>query len=318
MAAGFTGLAALGGCASSYSVLHPVGPVATSEFHFLLVITGVMMVIIMPTTVMICLFALRYRKSNNAAYDPEFSHSLILELAMWGVPLMVVLVLAYCTYRSVFMVNPAAPLALALNPQSSVAVAPDNGGGTLEVDVITTDWQWIFVYPKQGIATVDDLVVPAGQNVQLQLTSASVVNDIYIPQVLAMIDVMPGMRTVDSFRVDAPGQYEGFSADFSGAGFSWMQFSTRILPRADFDSWVARTQASTDHLTYARFQRLARPTINQGAKPHYFSAVPADLFTQVYNAARAGVDYPVPADVQSKAPFPSPISGKQGELKNSS
>jgi len=322
LAAGLAALVSLTGCAPSFGIFHPVGPVATSEFHFLLISTGIMMLIIVPTTVMTGLFAIRYRKSNNATYDPNFNHSLLLELAMWGVPLMIVLVLAYCTYRSVFLVNPASPEALgSAQAQDALGSGVKGAGGApapLEVDVITTDWQWIFVYPAQNIATIDDLVVPAGENVQLQLTSASVVNDIYIPQVLAMIDVMPGMRTLDSFRVDGAGSFEGFSADFSGDGFSWMQFSTRILPGADFQAWVKQTQAAPDHLTYARFQQVAQPTINEGAKPHYFSGVPSDLFTEVYNAARAGVDYPVPEDVQTKAPFPSPTAGKDSEVKTSS
>ncbi len=322
LAAGMAAMAGLGGCATSYAMFHPVGPVATSEFHFLLISTGVMMIIIVPTTVMTCLFAIRYRKSANAAYDPSFSHSLLLELAMWGVPLMIVLVLAYCTYRSVFLVNPASPEALG-SPQAQNALGSGVKGaagapGPMEVDVITTDWQWIFVYPKQGIATIDDLVVPAGQNVQLQLSSVSVTNDIYIPGVLAMMDVMPGMRTIDSFRVDNAADYQGFSADFSGDGFSWMQFATRIMSPSEFSAWVKQTQSAPDHLTYARFQQIARPTINEGARPQYFSGVPSDLFTTIYNATRAGVDYPVPEDVQTKAPFPSPTTGKQGEVKASS
>jgi cytochrome o ubiquinol oxidase subunit 2 len=318
----------LPGCSAQYSVLHPVGPVATAEFNFLLISTGVMMLIIGPTTVMTILFALRYRKSRQATYDPTFSHSLVLELAMWGVPLMVTLVLAYCTYRSVFLVNPGGPTALqaTISATSDVTGQPQplaaNGGSNqpppLEVDVITTDWQWIFIYPKQGIATIDDLVVPQGTNIQFQLTSDSVTNDFYIPQVAPMIDVMPGMRTLDAFRVDQPGNFEGFSADFSGDGFSWMQFSTRVVSASAFAAWVTRTQSAPDHLTYKRFQQVAQPTVNEGAQPHYFSGVPQDLFVQVYNATRAGVDYPVPADIESKAPFPSPTTGKQGEVKASS
>jgi cytochrome o ubiquinol oxidase subunit 2 len=322
LTAGLAGLAVLTGCGRSFSMFHPAGPVATSEFHFLIISTGIMMIIIVPTTVMTCLFAIRYRKSAKAAYDPGFSHSLLLELAMWGVPLMIVLVLAYCTYRSVFLVNPASPEALG-SPQATDALGSGvrGAGGAaapLEVDVITTDWQWIFVYPKQGIATIDDLVVPAGQNVQLELSSVSVTNDIYIPGVLPMMDVMPGMRTLDSFRVDNAAEAEGFSADFSGDGFSWMQFSTRIVSPSAFAAWVKQTQSAPDHLTYTRFQQIAQPTINEGAEPHYFSGVPADLFTTIYNATRAGVDYPVPEDVQTKAPFPSPTTGKEGDVKASS
>ncbi len=319
----------LPGCGAEFRLFHPVGPVASTEWRFTLISTSIMMLIILPTTVLTCVFAFRYRKSRNATYDPTFSHSLLLELAMWGVPLMVTLVLAYCTYVSVFLVDPANPLSL-LPPGTTEAkpgplaanyMCPPgtvSEPGALEVDVITTDWQWIFVYPQQGIATIDDLVVPQGRNVQLQMTSDSVTNDFYIPQVAPMMDVMPGMRTMDGFRVDNPGQYEGFSADFSGDGFSWMQFSTRIVSKSDFDTWVKRTQASPDHLDYARFQQIAKPTINEGAKPAYFSGVPANLFAQVYDATRDGVDYPVPEDIQTKAPFPSPTTGKNGEVKTSS
>ncbi len=315
----------LPGCGAEYGMFHPVGPVANAEFHFLIISTGVMMLIIGPTTVMTLLFALRYRKSRNATYDPTFSHSLVLELAMWGVPLLVTLVLAYCTYLSVFLVNPAGPEALAsFKPKNgdlidqNLAICPPTPSGVLEVDVITTDWQWVFVYPQLGIATIDDLVVPAGRDVRFQMTSVSVTNDFYIPAVAPMMDVMPGMRTLDAFRVNKPGNFEGIAADFSGDGFSWMQFSTRVVSPADFDGWVKQTQAAPDHLTYARFQQIAKPTINEGAHSHYFSGVPANLFVQVYNATRAGVDYPVPEDIQTKAPFPSPATGKNGDVKASS
>ncbi len=315
----------LAACGDEYSVFHPVGPVASTEFHFLIISTSVMMLIIGPTTILTLVFAFRYRKSRKATYDPTFSHSLLLELAMWGVPMLVTMVLAYCTYLSVFLVNPGGPQALpSYKPNNgaiidqALALCPPAPPGTLEVDVITTDWQWIFVYPQQGIATIDDLVVPAGQDVRFQLTSVSVTNDFYIPQVAPMIDVMPGMRTLDAFRVNRPGNYEGISADFSGDGFSWMQFSTRVVAPADFAAWVKQTQANPDHLTYARFQQIARPTVNEGATPHYFSGVPSTLFAQVYNATRAGVDYPVPEDIQTKAPFPSPTTGKQSEVKASS
>ncbi len=321
-------LTLLSACGPEYRIFHPVGPVATTEWDFTLISTSVMMLIIGPTTLMTCIFAWRYKKSRNAKYDPTFSHSLILEFAMWGVPFLVTLVLAYCTYRSVFLVNPAGPTALAAprsdtphaagQPPPLADVSTPGTPAPLEVDVITTDWQWIFVYPKQGIATIDDLVVPQGRDIQFQMTSVSVTNDFYIPQVAPMMDVMPGMRTMDAFRVDQPGNFEGFSADFSGDGFSWMQFSTRIVSPSDFAAWVTKTQAAPDHLTYARFQQVAKPTINESATPHYFSGVPSDLFVQVYDATRNGVDYPVPEDIETKAPFPSPTTGKHGEIKASS
>jgi len=303
-------LLTLAGCGAEYRVFHPAGPVANAEFHFTILNTAVMMVIIIPTTILTIVFALRYRKSQNAAYDPSFSHSLVLELLMWGVPLVIVIILTFCTYASVFDVNPADPLALD-NPNDSAAMA-----APLDVDVITTDWQWIFIYPSEHIATIDDLVVPQGRTVRLRLSSATVTNDFYIPQVAPMIDVMPGMVTRDAFRVNRVSEYEGFSADFSGAGFSWMQFSTRIVSPADFSAWVTKTQGAPDHLDYAKFLQIAQPTINETAAPHYFSNADPNLFAEVDMAVMGGKVFPVPADLDAKAPYPSPTLGKQDEVKS--
>jgi cytochrome o ubiquinol oxidase subunit 2 len=309
-AAGLTLLLALAGCGADYRLFHPVGPVANAEWYYTLLNTGVMLLIIVPTTIATLVFALRYRKSRAAAYDPSFSHSMILEVLMWGAPLIIVIILTFCAYSSVFAVNPAGPTSLDEPPGAGPAPA------VLKVDVITTDWQWIFIYPQLHIATIDDLVVPQGQTVQLQLTSASVTNDFYIPQVAPMIDVMPGMRTLDAFRVDEPGNYEGFSADFSGAGFSWMQFSTRILSADDFANWVKQTQTAPDHLDFAKFQKIAQPTINQGAKPQYFSNADPNLFAEVAMAVQQGEVFPVPEDIDTKAPNASPAPGKANEVKS--
>jgi cytochrome o ubiquinol oxidase subunit 2 len=299
----------LAGCGSEFRLFHPAGPVANAEWHYTILNTGVMLLIIIPTTILTLIFALRYRKSRGAAYDPSFSHSLLLELLMWGAPLVIVVILTFCTYASVFAVNPADPLSLD-NKADAAAMAPP-----LDVDVITTDWQWIFIYPEEKIATIDDLVVPAGRTVRLRLTSATVTNDFYIPQVAPMIDVMPGMRTQDAFRVNRPGNYEGFSADFSGAGFSWMQFSTRIVTPNDFSAWVKQTQSAPDHMDFARFMQIAQPTINEGAKPAYFSAADPDLFNKVAAAIQQGQIFPVPEDIdtktQNRTPVPKKASGVQ-------
>jgi cytochrome o ubiquinol oxidase subunit II len=286
----------LSGCSTvQYRLFHPADAIANVEWHYTIIDVAVMLLIILPITFLIALFMWRYRKSRNAAYDPNWSHSLGLELLMWGVPFIIVVVLGYYSYQSVMLVNPYGPTVLA---KAADTDAP------LQVDVVTTDWQWLFIYPQQGIATIDDLVVPQGRVVDLRLTSTSVVNDFFIPQLAPMIDVMPGMRTQDAFEDNRVGNYEGYSADFSGVGFSWMQFSTRIVTPSDFDAWVAQTQASPNKLGYAQFRQLARPTVNVGAKPAYFSGVDSDLFDKVYHAALQGVVYPVPAE------FPIPVPAK--------
>jgi len=294
----------LSGCASAgYRLFNPVGPVAFAEWRFTILDVAVMLLIILPVTVMIAVFIWRYRKSRNADYDPTWSHSLGLELLMWGVPFVMVIFLGYNSYKSTMLVNPYGPGALNLaNPADE----------PLQVDVVTTDWQWFFIYPQQGIATIDDLVVPEGRPIRLRLTSTSVTNDFYIPEVAPMIDVMPGMRTMDAFQVNHPGNFEGFSADFSGDGFSWMQFSTRILPQADFDKWVTKTQSAPNQLSYMAFTKLAVPTVNVGAKPAYFTHVPADLFDSVYTAAQQGVVYPVVGEINIPAGTSDYTQGQNG------
>jgi cytochrome o ubiquinol oxidase subunit 2 len=291
---GLTLLLGLCSCSTANILLfHPRGPVAGAEWRFTLLDVGVMCLLIIPTALAAAVFIWRYRKSANAAYDPEFTHSVPLEVVMWGVPFLLVCLLGFFSYQSTFLVNPGKPTSLPA------------GGDVLNVDVITTDWQWVFIYPEQKIATVDMLVVPAGKRVQLRLTSTSVTNDFYIPQVAPMIDVMPGMRTADAFTVNRPENFEGFSADFSGAGFSWMQFATHVVSPADFASWVKTTQASPKTLSYTQFSKLAEPTFNMDATPAYYGAADPNLFDEAVQAAMNGKVYPVPDDMMTKAPGPT-------------
>lgn len=281
---------ALTGCStSSFVLFHPEGPVGRVEWIYTLIDTGVMLLIILPCAVMAAFFFWRYRKGGSGRYDPSWSHSLPLELTMWGIPIIIVAFLGWASYHSTMLVNPFGPAAIKMNKP---------GDPPLVVDVISTDWQWVFIYPQYGIATIDDLPVPAGRPVKLNLTSTSVTNDFFIPAVAPMIDVMPGMRTMDGFQVNHTGTYEGYSANFSGEGFSWMQFATRIMKPDAFDAWVKQTQQAPAQLSYAVFQRVAQPTVNVGAKPYYFSHVDPNLFRQVYDDARNGVVYMVPENLK--------------------
>ncbi|MGE4481762.1 ubiquinol oxidase subunit II [Acidocella sp.] len=278
---------ALAACSSGdYRLFHPLNMIAAQEWHATIIDTTVMMLIILPVLLVIALFGWRYRKGANAAYDPDWSHNTVLELLVWGVPFLVVAGLGYYSIKTIYAVEPYDPGLL----QKQMAADPQK---VLNVDVIATDWQWVFVYPDQHIATIDELVAPQGSVVKLRMTSTSVANDFYVPQLAPMIAVMPGMRTIDTFDVPTLGTYTGFGADFSGAGFSWMQFATKIVPQADFDAWVRTAAASPAQLSYAAFQKVAQPYVNFGAKVSYFSNPDPQLFEKVVAAAQAGVVYPV-------------------------
>jgi len=278
-------LLALASCnTGDYRLFHPLTQIAAVQWWATLFEVGIMSIVIVPVTILIAVFIWRYRKGANAAYDPTWSHSLVLEVLVWGVPLVIVAICGVVSIRTTHEVDPYAPGVLA---NAEAAQAP------LNIDVITTDWQWLFIYPDQHIASVDELVIPEGRVAHFRLTSTSVVNTFFIPAVVPMIDIMPGMRTEDTFDAPKAGAYTGFSADFSGAGFSWMQFSTRIVSQADFDAWVAQAAASPNQLSYTAFTQFARPTLNEGAKISYFANPSAELFENVVAAAQAGVVYPV-------------------------
>jgi cytochrome o ubiquinol oxidase subunit 2 len=278
-------LLALTGCnPGDYRLFNPLSQVAHVQWWATLFEAGIMSIIIVPTLILIGWFTWRYRKGANAKYDPNWSHSLTLEVLVWGVPLIVVVICGVISIRTTRDVDPYTPAVLASHPSTQ---AP------LNIDVITTDWQWLFIYPDQHVAAVDQLVIPENRIVHLRLTSTSVVNDFFIPQIATMIDVMPGMRTENVFDAPKAGSFTGFSADFSGAGFSWMQFDTRVVTEGDFEAWVAKAASSPTQLTYQEFTKLAQPTVNEDAKPSYFSNPAPNLFETVVTAAQAGVVYPV-------------------------
>ncbi len=270
-------------------MLDPKGIISATQDHYLTLDVLVMLLIIVPTGIFIVWAMRHYRKDGGRGhYDGRWDHSNVLEAVVWGIPIVTVGILSYYSVKAIYAVNPYHPTVIAR------ALRTPHARGPLDVDVISTDWQWVFVYPKQHIATVDRLVIPRGVPVRFRLTSATVVNDFYIPQLVGMIDVMPGMRVRQSLVASHIGTYEGFSADYSGAGFSWMDFKTRAVSSQAFGAWVAKVQTAPRHLTYATFNIVARPTINVHDRVAYFSQVQPGLFRQVVAETVAGKTYPTP------------------------
>ena len=263
-------------------LLNPKGPVAAAELHYMIIDVALMAIVIVPTTLLFIAFVWRYRADRNATYAPKWSHSNAIELVVWGVPLLIVGALSYFSWEGIHQVNPYNPGAV--NGAGDKAAAHD---APLEVDVISTDWQWMFIYPKQHIAVANELVVPTDTKVDFRLTSTSVVNSFYIPQVVGQIYAMPGMRTKQALEVNYPGSYHGFSAAFSGPGFSWMDFKMKAVTPQQFRQWVQKVSAAPQTLDYASFARFAKPTVNVSGKVYEYSHVQPGLFKQVVAAVRA-------------------------------
>lgn len=247
-------LVLLAGC--NLLVLDPAGDVARQQGRLIVVSTVLMLLIIVPVIVLTLLFAWRYRESNReAVYDPDWDHSTQLELVIWAAPLLIIIALGAITWISTHTLDPYRPLAR-LDAQRPIAP----GTEPLVVEVVAMDWKWLFLYPEQGIATVNEMAAPVDRPIRFRITATSVMNAFYVPALAGMIYAMPGMETTLHAVINQPGDHEGFSANYSGAGFSKMRFRFRGLDDAGFAQWVQQARAGGTELSREAYLQLERPS----------------------------------------------------------
>src|SRR5262245_6615649 len=217
------GVALLTGCTEG--VLDPQGPIAAAERQIMFNATGIMLAIVIPTILATLGVAYWFRSSNTRArYLPEFEYSGRLELLIWSIPIMTVILVGGVAWVGSFELDPRKPIASEAKP--------------LQVQVVSLDWKWLFIYPDEGIATVNQLTVPAGTPLRFELTSSGVMNSFFVPQLGSQIYTMPGMVTQLYLKADHPGSFRGLSANFSGEGFSDMRFTVNDVGNEDFSRWV--------------------------------------------------------------------------------
>jgi cytochrome o ubiquinol oxidase subunit 2 len=209
--------------------------------------TAIMLAVVIPVILLTLAFAWWFRAGNRrATYRPNWEYAGRIELIIWAIPALVILFLGGIAWISSHDLDPPKPLQSAKAP--------------VEVEVVSLDWRWLFIYPHEHIATVNYLVVPTGVPVHFSLTSTSVMNSFFIPQLGSQIYTMAGMTTQLNLQADNPGSYEGISAQFSGPGFSDMRFTLRAESGEDFATWVAKTREQGGVLDSTSFAELARPT----------------------------------------------------------
>lgn len=268
-------IALLSGC--KLVVLSPSGDIANQESHLLLVATCLMLIIIVPVILLTILFAWRYRASNKTAqYDPEWNHSTILELIIWGGPLLIVIALGLVTWITTHTLDPYRPL----DRISQQEALPPNVK-PITVEVVALDWKWLFIYPDLGIASVNELAAPVNVPIEFKITASNVMNSFYIPALAGQIYAMPSMQTQLHAVINEPGRYEGFSANYSGAGFSNMRFKFLGMSQKDFEHWVQESKLSKNQLTREAYLKLEKPSIKEPV--HFYGAVAPDLYSAVIN-----------------------------------
>ena len=261
--------------ACSGEVLNPAGDVARQQRDIIYISTGLMLLIIVPVLILIVVFAWRYRKGNGATYDPDFDHSTSLELVIWSAPLLIIIALGALTWSSTHLLDPFRPLDRIAAGQE--AKAPKDN--ILRVQVVSMDWKWLFIYPEQGIATVNELVLPINRQVRFDITSTNMMNTFYAPTMAGMIYAMPGMQSQLHAVLNRKGNFAGMSANYSGAGFSDMKFRLHGVDDAEFANWVSKARGSGRSLDLDTYRRLEKPSENVPAIR--FAGVPSDLFQRI-------------------------------------
>lgn len=261
--AGAAWLLALAGCDG---VLAPKGPVGANDRLILLDALGIMLAIVVPTIVATLAFAWWFREGNaRARYRPDFAYSGRLELIVWSIPILTIIFLGGLIWMGSHRLDPARPLPSRTKP--------------LEVQVVALDWKWLFIYPEQRVASVNQLVIPAGVPVHFALTSASVMNVFFVPQLGSQIYAMNGMATNLNLQADRPGLFRGQASHFSGDGFSDMVFKVRAVAPADFVGWINSVRGQGPVLDMGNYQRLAKQS--QNVKPFTFRAADPALFQRI-------------------------------------
>lgn len=269
------GMALLSGCDTV--VMSPSGDIAAQQAKLIVWATILMLIVVVPVIVLTLLFAWRYRASNKeATYTPDWDHSTNLELVIWAAPLAIIIALGALTWVSTHQLDPYRPL-----DRIDEGRAVPEGVEPLIVEVVAMDWKWLFFYPEQGIAVVNQLAAPVDRPIKFKITATTMMNSFYIPALAGQIYAMGGMETQLHAVINEAGSYDGFSANYSGAGFNGMRFKFLGMPEIEFDEWVSKVKTDGDVLSRSVYTELAEPSEYNPVQ--YYREVAPELYDAILN-----------------------------------
>jgi len=249
------------------SVLNPRGLIALQEKHLIIIAVLLMLIVVVPVYVLTVLIAWRYRAGNaDATYMPEHDRDTRMELVWWAIPIAIIGTLAVVTWNTTHELDPFRPLDSAR-------------GKPLTIQVIALDWKWLFIYPEQGIATVNFVEFPEDTPINFEITADAPMNSFWIPSLGSQIYAMAGMSTQLHLIADGVGDYRGMSANFSGEGFSGMKFTARSVQKADFDQWIHTIQQIPTGLDIDEYRILSKPSANTPVV--YFGSADLGLYNTI-------------------------------------
>lgn len=255
----------LNGC-DQLLLFNPKGPIGTEERFVIFAAIALMLLVVIPVAIMNVWFPWRYRSARSGdAYEPKWNNSLKIEVVVWLVPAIIVTVLGILVWDTTHRLDPYKPI--------------ETGAPPVRIEAVSLDWKWLFIYPELNIATVNQLVFPAKVPLSFRLTSASVMTSFFIPQLGSQIYAMGGMQTQLHLLADVPGTYAGQNQQYSGLGYSGMNFKAIATSREEFDAWVEKVRQSPETLDLDRYERLETPSEKEPVA--LFSAVKPGLFDTI-------------------------------------
>jgi cytochrome o ubiquinol oxidase subunit 2 len=262
----------LGGC--QLDVLSPKGDIGVHERSLIFTATGLMLLVVVPVIVLTLWFAWRYRASNTkATYAPKWAHSNAIEAVMWGIPCVIIAILAWITWTSTHKLDPYRPLASKVKP--------------VTIQAVSLDWKWLFIYPDYGVASVNQIAFPVDVPVKFEITSGTVMNAFFIPRLGSQVYAMAGMQTQLHLIAREQGSYEGLSSNYSGAGFSDMHFKAIATSAQGFKDWIGKARAVPATLDANAYQSLLKPS--ERVPVSYYGSVAPGMFAHILQPGAGGM-----------------------------
>ncbi len=259
----------LSGC-SSMPILDPKGPVGSAELSDIIIAFGLMLIVVVPVIFMALWFPRKYSASRKGQdYDPKWSHSARIDMVVWLIPAVIVTALGTLAWKESHRLDPYMPV--------------DPGKAPIHVEAVSLDWKWLFIYPDEHVATVNQLVIPVNVPVSFRITSSSVMSSFFIPRLGSQIYAMAGMQTRLHLLAAETGIYSGQNQQYSGRGYADMHFRVVVASRKDFDSWLKNVEKTPEKLDYSRYLEISKPGI--GYPLTAFSGVQDGLFEKIIERA---------------------------------
>ncbi|ARC54747.1 hypothetical protein AOQ88_00510 [Candidatus Riesia sp. GBBU] len=246
-------------------LMNPKGAIGLEQKKIIIFSFCLMSLIIIPVIIMTLLFSIKYRSNRNSNYNPDLDKSKIIEFFCWLFPILIIFVLSIVAYRTTYQLDPYKTI--------------DNKKESVKIQVISSNWKWVFIYPKQKIAAVNELFLPLNIPIEFNLTSSSVMNSFFIPSLGSQIYTMPGMETRLNLIANYTGIYKGFSSNYSGEGFSDMKFNVIVGEKSEFEDWIKKVKFSEKKINHIsdilKTDRFSRNISN------YYSEVKENIYEEI-------------------------------------